>query len=218
MWAIPHNCQCEELFLKCQQNVFWHRGQVVESWGFTRGHSRGERSLKWGYQGCGEQRQRQGKRKFSDWERACRNLSAERPGEEEEESLVFQFASSSSALSPTTCCLARIFLLTIILHLAGTHKSRSAHGAGNWGLKLLLLLGQDQAATPGNRFCVHSAIEVLGAGQQCQIEGEAKALGQENILSAVPDSCLLCLWDGFAGQSSDLLHFAYTKPGIICYL
>lgn len=41
------------------------------------------------------------------------------------------FSSFSSALSPTTCCLARIFLLTIILHLAGTDKSGAAHGAGN---------------------------------------------------------------------------------------
>lgn len=45
----------------------------------------------------------QGVRKFSDWERACRSLSAGRPGEEEEESLGSQFSSFSSALSPTTC-------------------------------------------------------------------------------------------------------------------
>lgn len=57
MWAKAHDCQCEELFLKCQQNVFWHRGQAVESWGFTRDHGRGERRFKWGCQGCGEQRQ-----------------------------------------------------------------------------------------------------------------------------------------------------------------
>lgn len=72
-----------------------------------------------------------GGRKFSDWERVCRSLSAERPGEEEEESLVSQFSSFFSALSSTTCCLARTFLLTVILHLAGTDKSWSAHGAVN---------------------------------------------------------------------------------------
>lgn len=71
-------------------------------------------------------------RKFSDWERACRSLSTGRPGEEEEESLVAQFSSFSSALSPTTCCLARTFLLTVILHLAGTDNLWfTAHGAIN---------------------------------------------------------------------------------------
>lgn len=45
------------------------------------------------------------------------------------------------------------------------------------GLKLLLLLGEDQAETPGYRLCVHAATKVLGAGQWCQVEGEGKALG-----------------------------------------
>lgn len=63
-----------------------------------------------------------GVRKFSDWERVCRNLSEGKPGEEEEESLVYlSFPPSLYALSPTTC-LARIFLLTIILHIAGADK------------------------------------------------------------------------------------------------
>ena len=44
------------------------------------------------------------------------------------------------------------------------------------GLKLLLLLGNDQAEIPGKRFCVLAAIEVLGEEQQCQVEGEGKAL------------------------------------------
>lgn len=59
-------------------------------------------------------------RQFSDWERECRNLSEGRPGEEEEEeSLVSQFSSFSSVLSPTTVLspiLARIFFLTTIVH------------------------------------------------------------------------------------------------------
>lgn len=83
--------------------------------------------------------------------------------------------------------------------------------------KLLLLLGEDQAATPWSRFCVHATTKMLAAGQQCQVEGEVKALEQENILSAVPDSCLLCL-GCFAGQDSDLLCFVCTKLGIIWYL
>lgn len=87
------------------------------------------------------------------------------------------------------------------------------------GLKLLLLLGKDQAATPGNRFCVLAAIEVLGEGQQCQVEGEGKALVWETIPSAVPDSCLLRL----ALQDKTLLYSILslihcTKPGIICCL
>lgn len=144
--------------------------------------------------------------------------SAGRPGEEEEESLVSQFFSFS-ALSPTPCCPARIFLLTVLSCTSQKRQNQGLiMGQEIEGLKLLLLLGEDQAATPANRFCVHNATEVLGAGQQCQVEGERKALGQENILSAVLDSCLLCLWNAFAGQGFDLLHFVCTKPGIICYL
>ena len=84
-----------------------------------------------GCQACGEQRQG-GQRQFSDWERVCRSLSAERSGEEEEESSLSQSSSFSCALSPTTCCVAEIFPTDcIILHLMGTSKSGSAHGAGN---------------------------------------------------------------------------------------
>lgn len=42
-----HNPQCEVFFLKCQQNVFWHRDWVVESCGFARGFCRGKRSREW---------------------------------------------------------------------------------------------------------------------------------------------------------------------------
>lgn len=165
-----------------------------------------------------------GLKKFSDWERVCRNLSEGRPGEEEEEeSFVSQFSSFSSELSPTAC-LARIFLLTVaglflLLNCSScTLLEQISQGLLMGGLKLLLLLGEDQAAAPGSSFCVHATTKVLGAGQPCQVEGEVKALEQENILSAVPDSCLLCLWDGFAGQGSDLLCFVGTKRGIIWYL
>lgn len=56
-------------------------------------------------------------------------------------------------------------------------------------------------------FCVLAAIDTVGEGRQCQVEGKGKALVQENIPSAVSDSCLLCLLVGFAKQDSALLHF-----------
>jgi len=89
----------------------------------------------------------------------------------------------------------------------GTGKSGSARGQEIAGIKLPLLLGKDLAATSGKKCCVLAAIEVLGEGQQCQVEVEGQALVQENIPSAVPDSCLLCLLVGFAGKDSALLHF-----------
>lgn len=147
-------------------------------------------------------------RKFSDWERVCRNLSERRP-EEKEESLVSQFSSFSSVLSPTTC-LARIFLLTIIIHPTEQISQGLLMGQEMEDPKLLLLLREDQAAIPWNRFCVHATTKVLGAGQQCQVEGEVKALEQENILSAVPDSCLLCLWDAL--QDKVLIYCVLFVP------
>lgn len=197
------NPQCEVFFLKCQQDVFWHRGWVVESWGFARGFCRGKRSREWHVGAVGSQG-REGRDNSVTEEWWCRSLPAGRCGEEEEESSLSQSSSSSSrALSSTICCLSRIFPPDcIILHL--------------------LLLGKDQAATPGNRFCVLAAIEVLGEGQQCQVEGRGGRLLHKKIflqlsLTAVCFAYWLALWNKTLLYCI-LSRIHCTKPEKICYL
>lgn len=171
MWAKAHDCQCEVFFLKCQQNVFWHRGQVVESWGFARGHGRGE-SLKWDVRAVGS--------RGRGWENSVTGKG--HAGVFQQGGLVRRRKNHLDLSFPPSLLhypllLARIFLLTVLSWTSWEQTSQGLlMGQGIEGLKLLLLLGEDQAANPGNRFWVHAATEVLGAGQWCQVEGEGKAL------------------------------------------
>lgn len=73
--------------------------------------------------------------------------------------------------------LLEYFLLTVLSCISWEQASQGLlMGQEIEGLKLLLLLRKNQTAASGKRFCVFAAVEVLREGQQCQVEGEGKAL------------------------------------------
>lgn len=204
MRVKDHNPQCEVFFLKCQQNVFWHRSWVIQSCGFARDFCRCNRSRKWGVRAVGS-KGREGRDNSVTWKGRARvfqqgGLMRRR------KTLQSQSSSSSCALPSTTCCLARIFSPDCVtLHFMGRGESGSAHGAGNGGAKAAPTAGEGSGSNPWEQVlcsCCH-----WGVGRRTAVSsggwGEGSCMG--NYSFSCPWQLLALV--GFAGQDSALFHF-----------